>query len=50
LLGEADRAGQGDALQPCSDVDALADQIAVALLDDVADMNADAKFDAALGR
>ena len=36
--------------EPRGDVDAVAHQIAVALLDDVAEMNADAKLDAALGR
>ena len=46
LLGEADRAGLGDALQPCSDVDPVAHEIAVALLDDVTEMNADAKLEA----
>ena len=50
VLGQADRAGLGDALQPRGDIDAVAHQIAVALLDDVAEMNADAELDAALGR
>ena len=50
VLGQADRAGLGDPLQPRGDVDAVAHQIAVALLDDVAQMNADAKFDALVGR
>ena len=50
VLGEADRAGLGDALEPRGDVDAVAHQIAVGLLDDVAEMNADAEFDAPLGR
>ena len=49
VLGQADRAGLGDALQPRGDIDAVAHQIAVALLDDVAEMDADAKLDAALG-
>jgi hypothetical protein len=48
VLGEADRAGLGDTLQPRSDIDAIAHQIAVALLDDVAQMNADAELDAAV--
>ena len=39
-----------DALQPRGDVDAVAHQIAVALLDDVAEMNADAEFDAPVRR
>ena len=50
VLGQTDRARLGDALQPRGDIDAVAHQIAVALLDDVAEMNADAKLDAALGR
>src|SRR5947207_1016604 len=35
----------GKTLKARSDVDAVAHQIAVGLLDDVADVNADAKFD-----
>ena len=50
VLGQTDRAGLGDALQPRGDIDAVAHQIAVALLDDVAEMNADAKFDALVRR
>ena len=50
ILRKADRAGRGDALQPRGDIDAVAHQIAVALLDHVAEMDADAKLDAALGR
>ena len=38
------------AFQPRSDVDALAHQIPVGLLDDVAEMNADAELDAAIFR
>ena len=49
VLGQTDRAGLGDALQSRGDIDAVAHQVAVALLDDVAQMNADAEFDAALG-
>ena len=45
VLGQADRAGLGDAFQPRGDVDAVAHQIAVALLDHVAQMNADPVFD-----
>ena len=40
----------GDTFQAGSNVDTVAHQVAVALLDDVADMDADAEFDAALGR
>ena len=50
VLGQANRARLGDSLQPRGDVDAVAHQVAVALLDDVAQMNADAKFDALVGR
>ena len=39
-----------DPLKPRGDVDAIAHQVAVALLDDVAEMNADAELDALLGR
>ena len=46
VLGKTDRAGLSDAFQPRGDIDAVAHQIAVALLDDVAEMNADAEFDA----
>ena len=47
VVGETDRAGLGDALQPRGDIDAVAHEVAVALLDDVAQMNADPKDDAA---
>ena len=50
LLGQADRARLADALQPRGDIDPVAHQIAVALLDHVAEMNADPEFDAALRR
>ena len=50
VLGQADRAGLANALQSRGDIDAVAHQIAVALLDHVAQMNADAELDAALGR
>ena len=50
VLGQADRAGRGDPFQSRGDVDAVAHQVAVALLDDVAQMNADAKFYALVGR
>ena len=50
VLGETDRAGLRDAFEPRGDIDAVAHQVAVALLDDVAEMNADAKFDALVGR
>ena len=47
VLGEIP--GLGDALQPRGDIDAIAHEIAVAFLDDVAKVNTDAKLDAALG-
>jgi hypothetical protein len=50
LLGEADRAGFRDALDPRGDVDAIAHQITVALLDDIAEVNPDAKEDTAIRR
>ena len=39
-----------DAFKPCGDIDPVAHQVAVALLDDVAEMDADAELDALLGR
>ena len=50
VLGEADRARLGDALQPRGDIDAVAHEVAVALLDHVAEMDADPKFDALVRR
>ena len=50
LLGETDRAGLSDAFQPRSVVDPVAHQIAVALLDHIAHMDADAELDAPPGR
>ena len=50
VLGKTDRARLRDAFQPRGDIDAVAHQIAVALLDDVAEVNADAELDAPLGR
>ena len=50
VLGQADRARARDALQSRGDIDAVAHQVAVGLLDHVAQMNADAELDAALGR
>ena len=40
----------GNVLQARRDVDAVTHQVAIAFLDDVAEMNADAKFDAPLRR
>ena len=50
VLGKTDRAGRGDALEPCGDIDAVAHQVAVGFLDDVAQMDADPEFDATIGR
>ena len=50
VLGQADRAGLGDAFQPRRYVDSVAHEVAVALLDDVADMDADTEFDASVLR
>ena len=50
VLGEADRAGIGDPFEARRDVDAIAHQIAIAFLDDVAQMDANAKLDTALRR
>ena len=46
VLGETDRPGRGDPLEPGGDIDPVTHQIAVRLLDDVTEMNADAKIDA----
>ena len=50
VLGKTDGTGLGDSFQSRGDIDAVAHQIAVALLDHVADMNSNAELDAALGR
>jgi hypothetical protein len=50
LLGKTNGAGLANALQSRGDIDAVAHEVAVALLDHVAEMNADAKLDALLGR
>ena len=50
LLREADRAGGRDALKGARRYSRRRPSIAVALLDHVAEMNADAKLDAALRR
>ena len=50
VLGKTDRAGRGDPFQSRGDVDAVAHEVAVGLLDDVAKVNADPEFYAALGR
>ena len=45
VVGNADAAGVGDAFQPGRDIDAVAKNVVV-VDDDVADMDADAEFDA----
>jgi hypothetical protein len=50
VLGETDRAWVGDSFQSRGDIDAVAHQVAVGLLDNVAQMNADPELDAALRR
>jgi hypothetical protein len=50
VFRETDTAGLGDTFQSRGDVDAVAHQIAVALLYYIAQMDADAKLDAALRR
>ena len=50
VLGQTDRPGLGDPLEPRGDIDAVTHQVAVGLLDDVAEMNAQPKLDALLGR
>ena len=48
VFREANCARLGDAFQPRGDVDAVAHEVAVGLLDHVAEVNADAKLDAPL--
>ena len=50
VLGQAYRARLANTFQPRRDVDAVAHQVAVAFLDDVAEMDADPKFDALVRR
>ena len=50
VLGETDRAGRRDAFETRGDIDAVAHKIAVALLDNVTQVDTNAEFDAALGR
>ena len=50
VLGQANRARCGDPLEARGDIDAVAHQISIGLLDHVAQMNADAKFDALVRR
>ena len=50
VLGKADRAWLGDAFQPGRDIHPVAHEVAVALLDDVAQVDADAELDALVRR
>ena len=50
VLGETDGARLGNAFEPRCNVDTIAHQVAVALLDHIAQMNTDAKFNATLRR
>jgi hypothetical protein len=50
VFRETDRAGLGDPLQSRGNIDAIAHQVAVTLLNDVANMNANAELNAALRR
>ena len=45
VLGETDRAGFGDSLQPRGNIHAVAQQVAIAFLDDVPEVDADAEVD-----
>jgi hypothetical protein len=50
VLGDGDAAGLADAFDASGDIDPVAHQVAVGFLDDVAEVDADAQFDAALRR
>jgi hypothetical protein len=50
VLGKADRAGRANAFESCRDIDAVAHEVAVRLLDDVAEVAADAELDAPFRR
>jgi hypothetical protein len=49
IFGKAYGAGLGDALQSRGNIDAVTHQVAVALLNHIAEMDANAKLDATLG-
>ena len=49
VFGKTDGTGLGDSFQSRGNVDAVAHQVAVALLDHVAQMDTDTEFDATLG-
>ena len=50
VFRKTDRAGFGDSFEPGGDIDPVAHEVAVALLDHVAKVDADPKFDALVGR
>ena len=50
VFGEGDGARPGDSLEASGDIDAVAHEVAVGFLDDVAEMDADAELDAPIGR
>jgi hypothetical protein len=50
VLGEADATRLGDTFQTSGDVDSVAHEVAVRFLDNIAEMNADAKCDAPFRR
>jgi hypothetical protein len=50
IFREADRARLGDTFQSRGNIDAVAHQVPVVLLNHIAEMDADAKLDATLGR
>ena len=50
VLGKTDCSRLANTLQSRGDIDSVAHQIAVGLLDDVAEVNADTELDAAFGR
>jgi hypothetical protein len=49
VLRKTYRSGLSDAFQPGGDIDTVTHQVAITFLDNVAEMNADAKFDTPLG-
>ena len=50
VLGKTYRSRLANTLHPRRDIDAIAHQVAIVFLDHIAEMNADPKFDAAVGR
>ena len=49
VLGKTNTVRRANAFKPCGNIDAVAHQVAVALLDHIAQMDTDAKLDATLG-